>query len=194
HRDTKAICVDPRRTVTAAGSDLHLPVIPGTDLLLLNAMAQVICEGGWHDQKFIDEHVRFSDGKKTVTFAEFRKFLADYHPDKVAGRLGLSADEIRQAAFLFARSPATMSLWTMGLNQRTQGVALNPMLCALHLLTGQICRPGATPLSMTGQCTACGGVRDTGSLSHALPCGRLVANEQHRREVEKLWGLPAGTL
>jgi anaerobic selenocysteine-containing dehydrogenase len=92
-------------------------------------------------------------GKKTVSFAGFQKFLADYRPENVADLLGVSADQVRQAAFVFARSPATMSGWTMGVNQRTQGMALNTMLNALHLLTGQICRPGATPLSMTGTMT-----------------------------------------
>jgi nitrate reductase NapA len=194
HPGTQVICVDPRRTLTAQQSDLHLPVVPGTDLLLLNAMAQVICAERLFDQAFLDEHVRFSDGKQTVSFADFQTFMAGYAPEKVAGRLGVSAEEVRRAAFLFARSPATTSLWTMGVNQRTQGVALNTMLHALHLLTGQICRPGATPLSMTGQCNASGGVRDTGALAHALPGGRLVANPRHRREMEKLWGVPAGTI
>ena len=87
-----------------------------------------------------------------------------------------------------------MSLWTMGMNQRVQGVFLNSMLSGLHLVTGQIGRPGATPFSLTGQPNACGGVRDTGALSHALPGGRLVANPDHRREMEQIWGVHAGTL
>src|SRR6185436_7774621 len=93
-----------------------------------------------------------------------------------------------------ARSPATMSLWTMGMNQRVQGVFLNSMMSALHLITGQIGRPGATPFSLTGQPNACGGVRDTGALAHALPNGRVVANATHRREMEDLWQVPEGTL
>jgi nitrate reductase NapA len=87
-----------------------------------------------------------------------------------------------------------MSLWMMGINQRTQGVFLNNMLNGLHLLTGQIGRPGATPFSLTGQCNACGGVPDTGALAHLLPNGRLVANPKHRTEVEDLWGIPHDTL
>jgi nitrate reductase NapA len=47
--ETRIISVDPRRTPTAEHSDVHLQVIPGTDLLLLNAMAQVICAQGLHD-------------------------------------------------------------------------------------------------------------------------------------------------
>jgi len=82
----------------------------------------------------------------------------------------------------------------MGINQRVQGVFLNSMLSGLHLVTGQIGRPGATPFSLTGQPNACGGVRDTGALSHALPGGRLVANPDHRREMEQIWNVPAGTL
>src|SRR5262249_31694181 len=91
-------------------------------------------------------------------------------------------------------SPATMSLWTMGVNQRTQGTFLNNMLNGLHLLTGQICKPGATPLSMAGQCNACGGVRDTGSLAHLLPGGRLVSRQADRREMEELSNVPPGTI
>jgi nitrate reductase NapA len=190
----RVICVDPRRTKTAERSDDHLAPVPGTDLLLLNAMAHVIVEDGLSDDAFIRDHVRFSDGKDTVDFAAFRAFLAAYAPEKVAGTLGIAAHDIRRVAHLFARSKATMSLWTMGINQRTQGTFLNNMLNALHLITGQIGRPGATPFSVTGQPNACGGVRDTGALAHMLPNGRSVTNPEHRAECEKLWGLRAGTL
>ncbi len=194
HPETVIVCVDPRRTKTAEHSDIHLPVVPGTDLLLLNAMASVIFEESLQDQGFIDKHVRFSDGDRDVDQAAFRQFLQAYAPEKVEHELGVSATDIRRVAFLFARSPATMSLWTMGMNQRVQGTFLNSMLNGLHLVTGQIGRPGATPFSLTGQPNACGGVRDTGALSHALPGGRLVANPDHRREMEQIWGVPAGTL
>jgi len=194
HPETVIICVDPRRTMTAQHSDIHLPVVPGTDLLLLNSMANVICEEGLTNQDFIEKHVRFSDGEKDCDFVAFREFLKGYAPERVEQELGVSAEEIRRVAFLFARSSATMSLWTMGVNQRTQGTFLNNMLNSLHLITGQFGRPGATPFSLTGQPNACGGVRDTSALAHALPNGRLVANPEHRAEKEKLWKVPAGTI
>lgn len=193
-REAFVVCVDPRRSETAKRSDLHLPVIAGTDLLLLNAMAHVIFEDGLADIPFIEKHVRFSDGVATTDIDNFRRLLAENAPEKVEARLGIGADVIRHVAHRFATSRASISLWTMGINQRTQGTRLNIMLNALHLITGQICRPGATPFSVTGQPNACGGVRDTGSLSHALPAGRVVANPEHRAEVEKLWGVPAGTI
>src|SRR5215813_14522809 len=150
-------------------------------------MANVICEEGLENQEFIQKHVRFSDGNKDCDFTKFREFLKAYAPEKVEQELGVSARDIRRVAFLFAQSKATMSLWTMGVNQRTQGTFLNNMLNGLHLITGQICRPGATPLSMAGQSNACGGVRDTGSLAHLLPNGRFVAKEEDRRQMEELW-------
>ncbi|MCA8910817.1 MAG: molybdopterin-dependent oxidoreductase [Planctomycetes bacterium] len=194
NRRVRIICVDPRRTPTAEHADIHLPVVPGTDLLLLNAMAQVIVEEGLTDDDFIHDHLRFSDGKNSVDFAAFREFLKDYTPEKVEAELGVSANDIRRVAFMFATSRATMSMWTMGINQRTQGTFLNNMLNTLNLITGQFGRPGATPFSITGQPNACGGVRDTGSLAHLLPNGRVVTNPEHRAECEKLWGVKPGTI
>jgi nitrate reductase NapA len=193
--EVRIVCVDPRRTLTAERSDLHLQPVPGTDLLLLNAMAQVICEEGLHDRAFIEKHVRFSDGTDSVGFADFKAFLDHrYKPEAVEKELGIPAYQIREVAFSFARARAAMSLWTMGFNQRTQGTFLNNLMSGLHLITGQICRPGATPFSLTGQPNACGGVRDTGALAHTLPNGRLVANEKHRAEMEEIWGVPVGTI
>ena len=100
HPETVIVCVDPRRTKTAEHSDIHLPVVPGTDLLLLNAMAQVIFEESLQDQGFIDKHVRFSDGDRDVDQAAFRQFLQAYAPEKVEQELGVSATDIRRVAYL----------------------------------------------------------------------------------------------
>ena len=147
--NVKIICVDPRKTMTAKKADIHLPVVPGTDMLLLNAMAYEIVRNEWYDPEFLVEHIKFSDGKRTVTFEDYAKFLEDYTPQKVAGTLGLTPRQIEEVAYEFASSKATLSMWTMGINQRSQGVFLNNTLNSLHLLSQQICRPGASPLSLT---------------------------------------------
>ncbi|MFQ5589195.1 MAG: molybdopterin oxidoreductase family protein [Nitrospiria bacterium] len=190
----KLIVVDPRRTESAGYADHFIQPIPGTDLLLLNAMAHVIVEDGLIDTAFIDAHCRFMAKDGPVDLAGYRAFLQDYAPEKVAGEMGVAPAQIREIAYIFAQSKATLSLWTMGINQRTQGVFLNNTLHNLHLITGQICRPGATPLSLTGQGNACGGVRDTGSLAHLLPGGRLIKKPEHRKAVEQLWKVPPGTI
>ena len=66
-------------------------------------------------------------------------------------------------------------------------------LINLHLLTGQIGKQGAGPFSLTGQPNAMGG-REAGGLAHLLPGYRLVANAEHRTEVEQAWQLPAGRI
>jgi nitrate reductase NapA len=87
-----------------------------------------------------------------------------------------------------------MSLWCMGLNQRSRGVWANNLVHNLHLLTGNFGKPGADSFSLTGQPNACGGVRETGSLSHLLPGCRPVANPAARAQMEKAWKVPAGTI
>lgn len=193
-RRVKLIVVDPRRTETAKYADHFVQVIPGTDLLLLNAMAHVMVEDRLINPAFITEHCRFVGENGPTDLSGYRAFLQDYAPERVAVEMGISAAQIREIAYLFARSEATMSLWTMGINQRTQGVFLNNSIHNLHLITGHLCRPGATSLSLSGQGNACGGVRDTGSLAHVLPAGRSIENPMHRAEVEALWGVPSGTI
>ncbi|HEX8703051.1 MAG TPA: nitrate reductase [Myxococcaceae bacterium] len=195
--DARLIVVDPRRTPTARDATLHLQLRPGTDVALLNAMAQDLIHAGLIDRDFVDQFVTFRRGTPDspgLTFDDWVKFLEDYTPEKVAPLCGLSSAEIREAARLWGISRSAMSFWTMGLNQQTHGVAANRMMMALHLLTGQIGRPGTGPFSLTGQPNAGGGVRDTGTLAHALPLGRSVTKEHDREEMEKLWGLPPGRI
>jgi nitrate reductase NapA len=194
--DTKVIVLDPRRTPTARIADLHLSFAPGTDLAILNALAHVLVAEGLIDEEFIAHHLVFGQGTEAnKTWEEYRAFLEEYTPENAARLSGCRTQDIVQAARWFGeRGRAAMSLWTMGLNQRTKGVWANNLVHNLHLITGKIGTPGSTPFSLTGQPNACGGVRDGGGLSHLLPYGRLIANEKHRAEVEKLWQVPPGTL
>jgi nitrate reductase NapA len=189
-KDVKIIVADPRRTRTADIADILLPFVPGTDLALLNSMAYVIIEEDLADKEFIDKHANFMHDEKKLTFAEFTAFIADYAPEKVARQVGLPAEQIREVARLFAaKGRNTMSLWTMGLNQRIRGTWANNLVHNLHLLTWKICRPGNTPFSLTGQPSACGSIREVGALSHLLPAHRVVGNPKHREEMAKLWGI-----
>jgi predicted molibdopterin-dependent oxidoreductase YjgC len=81
----------------------------------------------------------------------------------------------------------------MGLNQSTVGMWKNNSLINLHLLTGQIGKPGAGPFSLTGQPNAMGG-REAGLLAHQLPGYRFVEDPDDRAAVERYWGRPPGTI
>jgi nitrate reductase NapA len=189
-RDVKVVVLDPRRTATSRLADLHLSFTPGTDLAILNAMAHVLLAEGLADEDFLAAHAAFGEGAEAgKTLDDYRAFLADYTPERAAAISGARAEDIVTAARWFgARGRTAMSLWTMGLNQRIRGTWANNLVHNLHLLTGKIGLPGSTPFSLTGQPNACGGVRDGGALAHTLPYGRLVANAQHRAQMERLWG------
>lgn len=194
-KNVKVIVVDPRKTNTARIADVHVAFKPGTDLALLNSMAYVILNEEMDNPRFHARYVTFmNNDKKKQTFEDYFKFLQDYTPEKAAKITGVPQETIIKIATMFAESPATMSLWCMGLNQRTRGVWANNLVHNLHLITGHIGKPGATSFSLTGQPNACGGVRDTGGLSHLLPAGRLIKKKAHRNQVEKQWGLPPDSL
>ncbi|MDZ7291556.1 MAG: nitrate reductase [candidate division KSB1 bacterium] len=187
---TKVIIIDPRKTPTNKIADLHLQVIPGYDLAVMHAMARIIINEGYADEQFIKESVNFSDGTNPITYDDYKKFLEKYTPEYAAAQAGVKAEDIVQAARLFGQTKTAMSMWTMGVNQRTRGVWLNNLIHNLHLLTGKLGKPGCDSFSLTGQPNACGGVREGGGLSHLLPGHRSVENEQHRKEIAAIWNVP----
>ncbi|MGE5320927.1 MAG: molybdopterin-dependent oxidoreductase [Hyphomicrobiaceae bacterium] len=177
----KLIVVDPRRTDTAAEADLHLAILPGTDVALYHAMLNVMLWEELIDREAIAAH--------TEGWEALRDQLRDYTPEKVAPICGVAAADIVQAARWFAAGP-TLSLYCQGLNQSSCGVDKNAALINLHLATGQIGKPGAAPLSLTGQPNAMGG-REVGGLANLLSAHRDLANPEHRAEVARLWGIDA---
>jgi len=196
--DVKIIMLDPRKTAVRKVADIHLDPIAGYDLAVYHAMAHVIVREGLVDKDFIDKHTAVkgvnADGDVEVReWEDYVAFLDEFTPEAVAESTGIKAADIERAAKMFAEGP-TMSLWTMGLNQRSRGVWANNLVHNLHLITGNIGKPGATPFSLTGQPNACGGVRDTGSLAHLLPYGRGVGNADHRAFMEEFWGAAPGTI
>ncbi|TKB24141.1 nitrate reductase [Desulfopila sp. IMCC35006] len=193
----KVINIDPRISQTSRIADMHLQFMPGTDLALLNAMANVIMEEKLYDAEFVKNYATFRKGEaEQTTLEDFKAQVAKYTPEMAAKVCGgtFKADDIRTIARWFAKSKGTVSLWTMGLNQRKRGVWANNLVHNLHIITGQLVKDGADSLSLTGQPNACGGVREGGGLCHILPGHRPVENEKLRRQVEAAWGVPEGRI
>jgi assimilatory nitrate reductase catalytic subunit len=174
------IVADPRRTDTAASADLHLPLLPGSDVALFHGLLHIMLWEGWTDNAYIEAH--------TSGFAELRTRVREFTPAETARLTGCKPEDLLQAARWFAQSPATLSLYCQGLNQSSSGTAKNAALINLHLATGQIGKPGAGPFSLTGQPNAMGG-REVGGLANLLSAHRDLANPQHRKEVAELWGV-----
>jgi ferredoxin-nitrate reductase len=183
--NSKLIVVDPRRTKTAEVADLHLAIAPGTDIDLLNGLAHLLLRWGKIDPHFIENH--------TQNFAEYKDVIAYYSPEVVTAKCGISLEDLETAASYWAESNRTLSLWSMGLNQSSEGTAKICSLINLHLMMGQIGKPGMGPFSLTGQPNAMGG-REAGGLCNLLPGYRQIVNPQHRAEIEQAWGLPSGRI
>ncbi|CAD5924774.1 Nitrate reductase [Planktothrix tepida] len=183
--DVKLIVVDPRYTPTAEAADLHLPIRPGTDIDLFNGIGYLLLRWGDIDAVFIDECTR--------NFQQYAQLLQSYTPEIVAKRCGITIEALETAARYWQQSKRILSLWSMGLNQSSEGTAKVRSLINLHLMTGQIGKAGCGPFSLTGQPNAMGG-REAGGLAHLLPGYRFVNNPQHRAEVEQFWGIPEGRI
>lgn len=177
----KLIVVDPRKTKTAEAATLHLAIKPGTDIDLLNGIAYLLMRWGKFDTFFIDEC--------TTGFTQYAEVIRHYPPEVVARKCGIRIDHLEEAARYWAESERVLSLWSMGVNQSSEGTAKVCSINNLHLMTGNIGKPGAGPFSLTGQPNAMGG-REAGGLSHLLPGYRSIKNAQHRAEVERIWHLP----
>jgi ferredoxin-nitrate reductase len=178
----KIITVDPRRTQTAAASDIHLQINPGTDIWLYHAIARWLIETGNIDHNFILNH--------TQGFDKLKEKVMEHALSEAANICGISESDITETAKLIANAKGFISMWAMGLNQSVIGVDKNTALINLSLITGKIGKPGNGPFSLTGQPNAMGG-RETGGLSNLLPAHRNLDNAEHRQEVADFWGVPS---
>jgi nitrate reductase NapA len=200
-----------RTTRTSYASDRSVLFRPQTDLALANAICYEIVRNEWVDEHFVQEFVAFKSGKTDIGYGleerfsfteevsgsdwdEYVRFLEDYTPDAVAELTGVPADEIRYLASLYG-DPAkkVMSFWCMGVNQHTRGTWMNNLIYNIHLLVGKIAQPGNSPFSLTGQPSACGTVREVGTLTHALPHGTVTSEEARTRAAE-IWQVPVAQI
>src|SRR6185437_1605374 len=118
-------------------------VRPGTNVALLNAMACAIVQEGLFDAPFISERV--SD------WEEFRAFIREWTPERVAGDCGVPAKAIREAARLYATAGPSLIIHGLGVTEHVQGTDGVMCLVNLALLTGNIGKPGAGVNPLRGQ-------------------------------------------
>ena len=193
-------------TFTNRSSDLaDLPIIfrPGTDLAMLNYIANHIITTGRVNQEFVRGHTTFLRAQTDIgyglrpddprekraagaadpgattpmDFDAYAAFVKDYTLEKVSQLSGVEPDQLHALAELYADPKRkVVSLWTMGFNQHVRGVWVNQLCYNLHLLTGKIAEPGNGPFSLTGQPSACGTAREVGTFAHRLPADMVVTN------------------
>lgn len=179
-RGARLIVVDPRLTPIARTADLFLPVKPGRDAALMNAILHAVIRLGGIDRDFIERH--------TNGFADVERAVADYAPEQVARLVGIPAARIIEAAAMWVQAPRTMLLHARGIEHHTHGVD-NVLSCInLVLATGKIGKPGCGYATITGQGNG-QGAREHGQRCNQLPGARDIENPAHRAHVAALWGI-----
>lgn len=176
----KIIVIDPRRSKTAQIADIYIPINPRTDLAFFNGLAYIVLEQGWENTEYITNNVN--------GYIELKKHLQQYPPQVVSNITGIDVKTLYETARLIAGSPAALTAWTMGVNQSYMGTDTVSAIVNLHLLTGQIGRPGAAPFSITGQCNAMG-TRESGFTS-SLPGYRNFGDKAAAEEYAQIINVP----
>jgi anaerobic selenocysteine-containing dehydrogenase len=143
HRGCKVVVIDPRRTLTARGADLHLAPLPGTDGVLAMAVAHVLVEEGRHDEAWLDAHA--------LGWPAFRERLKDFTPDHAATVTGVAVGDIIELARLYATCRPGLIKIADGINRNRNGGQNIRAVCALPALTGQYgVRGGGLAYSTSG--------------------------------------------
>jgi len=163
-RGTKLVVIDPRRTETCEEADLHLPIRPGTDVMLMNGLLAHCRREGLVDEAYLHASVDVPEG--------FWAALDEGHDLwSVAKVCDVPPADLQRFFDLFAQNPRTVTLFSQGINQSIRGTDQGNAIINLHLATKRIGKPGAAPFSITGQPNAMGG-REVGGLATTLAAHR----------------------
>ena len=153
------VLIDPRRTATADLADLHLPLRPGSDAWLFNGLLNHLKREDAVDWAWLEAHVE--------GFGAALGSVSGFGIPAVATACGLDAAAVTRFYRLFTQTPKTVTVFSQGINQSSSGVDKVNSITNVHLATGRIGKPGATPFSITGQPNAMGG-REVGGLANQL--------------------------
>ncbi|HTL06318.1 MAG TPA: formate dehydrogenase subunit alpha [Gemmatimonadales bacterium] len=184
-KGAQLIVADVRRTELAALADLHLQMLPGSDVALYNSMLAHIIEAGLVDQRFIRE--------RTTGFEAVREAVKPYTLEVGEKITGIPRALIRRAAEAYARGPNTSTLWAMGLTQHATGTDIVASLLNLLLACGMIGRWGAAMIPIRGQNNV-QGASDVGAIPFAYTDYRPVTDPANRAEYARAWGVPEESL
>ncbi len=180
-RGAKLIVADVRRTELAGLADVHLQLLPGTDVALYSTMLNHILARASRTRRSSAPGPRSS----TRCGRPWRPTPSRWGRSSPASR----RSKIRLAAELYARGPNTSTLWAMGLTQHSTGTDIVASLLNLLLACGMIGRWGAAMLPMRGQNNV-QGASDVGAIPFAYTDYRSVTNPDNRAEYARAWGLP----
>ena len=174
------ICADPRVTEAARIADIHLQLKGGTNIVLVNAMANVIYNEGLTDENFIKN--------MTNDYDQFVEIIKKYTPEYAEPICKVPADLIRKAARTYAKAGTAMILYGMGVCQFGQAVDVVKALGSLALMTGNYGKPASGIGPVRGQNNVQGAC-DMGALPNVYPGYQNVTVPEIQAKFEKAWGV-----
>jgi len=177
----RLIVIDPRQTEMTHFAELWLREKPGTDTALFNAIAHVIVAEKLYNETFI--------AARTEGFEEYVAGLAEKTPEWAQAITGVSADDIRRAARIYAGARAAAMYWGMGISQSTHGTDNTLTLTNLALLCGHIGRPGTGLNPLRGQNNV-QGCSDVGGVPNFYTAYQPVTDPTVRAKFEIAWRVP----
>ncbi len=184
----KLIVIDPRRIdlvhTPHVEATYHLPLLPGTNVAILSALAHVIVTEGLVKEDFVRERCDWDE------FQDWAAFVSQPHnsPEEVAKISGVPAETIRAAARLYATGGNGAIYYGLGVTEHSQGSTTVIAIANLAMATGNIGRPGVGVNPLRGQNNVQGSC-DMGSFPHELSGYRHISGDATRAMFEALWGV-----
>ncbi|MBT2659012.1 formate dehydrogenase subunit alpha [Bacillus sp. ISL-18] len=176
----KLITVDVRRHEMGDRADLFVRPKQGTDYVWLSAITKYIIDQGWHDVKFITEHVNYYD--------EFLKMMEPYSLEEAERITGIAKETLIQMAEMVRDADGTAICWGMGVTQNIAGSHTSVAIANLLLATGNMMRPNAGAYPLRGHNNV-QGAADMGTMPNIFPGYQSVTNVEIREKFEKAYGV-----
>ena len=174
----KLIVIDPRQIELTDFATLWLRQKPGTDVAVYQAMAHVVVSEKLYNETFI--------ANRTEDFETYIESLESCTPEWAEEISGVPAEDIRQAARMYATAESAAFYWGMGISQSTHGTDNALALTNLALMTGQVGRPGTGLNPLRGQNNV-QGCSDSGGLPNVFTAYQPVTNSEVRAKFEQVW-------
>ena len=184
----KLIVVDPRRIdlvhTPHVAAQHHLPLQPGTNVAVINAIGHVIVTEGLVDERYVVERCDPAD------FSSWLHFVSrpENSPEATEAETGVPAAELRAAARLYATGGNGAIYYGLGVTEHSQGSTMVMGMANLAMATGNLGRVGVGVNPLRGQNNVQGSC-DMGSFPHEFTGYRHVSDDAVRGMFEQDWGV-----
>jgi formate dehydrogenase major subunit len=182
------IVADPRRIDLVrqphVQADYHLPLLPGTNVAVINAIAHVVVTEGLVDEAYVRERCEID------AFTRWAEFIADerHSPEAVEPVTGVPAADLRNAARLYATGGNAAIYYGLGVTEHSQGSTMVMGMANLAMATGNFGKPGTGVNPLRGQNNVQGSC-DMGSFPHEFAGYRHVSDDSVRAIFEEAWAV-----